>query len=170
MSETTQQIASHRAEEGERSKGRQENCGKRRSDRSVVFAESQRNTPCSTTPLTLINGNVKTMTLALCDSGASRSFIDESLKDLLGFAGKAVNLNIAGIHGTEHKRSERQTVDLAAQYGDTKVKNTTLYCHPGISAGSERYDCKELKKQYPHLSFPSDDFNTEVMGTTNPGQ
>ncbi len=33
-------------------------------------------------PVTVINGDVKTMTLALCDSGASLSFIDETFRNL----------------------------------------------------------------------------------------
>ena len=44
-------------------------------------------------------------TFALCDSGASLFFVDESLMKALNLMGQPVVLNVAGIHGTSDNSS-----------------------------------------------------------------
>ena len=50
-------------------------------------------------PVTIGSGSKTLKTFALCDSGASLSFVDERLMKTLSLTGQPVDLNVAGIHG-----------------------------------------------------------------------
>ena len=106
-----------------------------------------------------IGSGIKTVkTFALCDSGASLSFVDESLMKTLNLTGKPVDLNVAGIHGTSDissKRLRRLRVKIGDQ--DGKVKEDIMaYSHPKVNAGNRTYNLKKLKEAYPHLSVLKD--------------
>ena len=51
-------------------------------------------------PVTIGSGSKTLKTFTLCDSGASLSFVDESLMKTLNLTGQPVDLNVAEIHGT----------------------------------------------------------------------
>ena len=51
-------------------------------------------------PVTIGSGSKTLRTFALCVSGASLSFVDDSLIKGLNMTGQPVDLNVAGIHGT----------------------------------------------------------------------
>ena len=99
----------------------------------------------------LIGSGCKTLkTLALCDSGASLSFVDETLMKTLNLTGQPVDLIVAGIHGLSDISSERLRVNIGDQ--DRKVKEDIMaYSHPKVNAGSRTYNLKKLKETYPHL-------------------
>ena len=102
-------------------------------------------------PVTIGSGSKTLKTFALCDSGASLSFVDESLIKTLNLTGQPVDLNVAGIHGTSDISSKRLLVRIGDQ--DEKVKEDIMaYSHPNVNAGNRTYNLKKLKETYPHLS------------------
>ena len=106
-------------------------------------------------PVTIGSGSKTLKTFALCDSGASLSFVDESLMETLNLTGQPVDLNVAGIHGTSDISSKRLRVRIGDQ--DGKVKEDIMaYSHPDVNAGNRTYNLKKLKEEYPHLSVLKD--------------
>ena len=106
-------------------------------------------------PVSIGSGSKTVKTFALCDSGASLSFVDESLMKALNLTGQPVDLNVAGIHGTSDISSKRLQVRIGDQ--DGKVKEDILaYSHPNVNAGNRTYNIKKMKEEYPHLSVLKD--------------
>ena len=106
-------------------------------------------------PVLIGSGSKTVKTFALCDSGASLSFVDESLMKALNLTGQPVDLNVAGIHGTSDISSKRLRVRIGDQ--DGKVKEDIMaYSHPDVNAGNRTYNLKKLKEEYPHLSVLKD--------------
>ena len=102
-------------------------------------------------PVTIGSGSKTLKTFALCDSGASLSFVDESLMRALNLTGQPVNLNVLGIHGTSDISSKGLRVKIRDQ--DGKVKEDIMaYSHPNVEAGNRTYNLKKLKETYPRLS------------------
>ena len=109
----------------------------------------------SVIPVTIGSGSKTLKTFALCDSGASLSFVGESLMKALNRTGQPVDLNVAGIHGTSDISSKRLRVKIGDQYG--KVNEEIMaYCYPKVKAGNRTYNLKKLKETYPHLSVLKD--------------
>ena len=106
-------------------------------------------------PVTIGSGSKTLKTFALCDSGASLSFVDESLMETLNLTGQPVDLNVAGIHEPSDISSKRLRVKIGDQ--DGKVNEDIMaYSHPHVNAGTRSYDLKKLKETYPHLSVLKD--------------
>ena len=106
-------------------------------------------------PVSIGSGNKTVKTFALCDSGASLSFVDESLMKTLNLTGKPVDLNVAGIHGASDISSKRLRVRIGDQQGKVK-EDIIAYSHPNVNAGNRTYNLKKLKETYPHLSILKD--------------
>ena len=106
-------------------------------------------------PVTIGSGSKTLKTFALCDSGASLSFVDESLMKTLNLTGQPVDLNVAGIHGTSDISSKRLRVRIGDQQGKVK-EDIMTYSHPDVNAGNRTYNLKKLKEEYPHLSVLKD--------------
>ena len=86
-------------------------------------------------PVTIGSGSKALKTFALCDSGASLAFVDESLMKTLNLTGQPVDLNVAGIHGTSDLSCKRLRVKIGDQ--DGKVNGEIMaYCHPNVNAGN----------------------------------
>ena len=106
-------------------------------------------------PVSIKSGSKTLKMFALCDSGASLSFVDESLIKTLNLTGQPVDLNVAGIHGTSDINSKRLRVKIEDQ--DGKVNEDIMaYSHPNENAGNRSYDLKKLKETYPNLSVLKD--------------
>ena len=106
-------------------------------------------------PVTIGSGSKTLKTFALCDSGASLTFVDESLMKTLNLTGQPVDLNVPGIHGTSDISSKRLRVRIGDQ--DRKVKEDIMAnSHPKVNAGNRTYNLKKLKETYPHLSVLKD--------------
>ena len=106
-------------------------------------------------PVTIGSGSKTLKTFALCDSGASLSFVDESLMKTLNLTGQLVDLNVAGIHGASDISSKRLRVRIGDQKGKVK-EDIMAYSHPDVNAGNRTYNLKKLKEEYPHLSVLKD--------------
>ena len=63
-------------------------------------------------PVIIQVGKRQELALALCDSGASLSFIDKELADKLNAHGEKVDPSVARIHGTNEVKCERLTVGI----------------------------------------------------------
>ena len=73
----------------------------------------------------------------------------------LNLTGQPMDLNDAGIHGTSDISSKRLRVRIGDQ--DGKVKEDFMaYSHPNVNAGNRKYNLKNLKETYPHLSVSRD--------------
>ena len=86
-------------------------------------------------PVTIGSGSKALKTIALCDSGASLLFVDESLMKTQYLTRQPVDLNVAGIHGTSDIGSKCIRVKTGDQDG-TVNQNITVYSHPTVSAGN----------------------------------
>ena len=106
-------------------------------------------------PVSIGSGSKTVKTFALCDSGASLSFVDESLMKALNLMGQPVDLNVAGIHGASNISSKRLRVRIGDQQGKVK-EDIMAYSHPDVNAGNRTYNLKKLKEEYPHLSVLKD--------------
>ena len=106
-------------------------------------------------PVSIGSGSKIVKTFALCDSGASLSFVDESLMKTLKLTGQPVDLNVAGIHGASDISSKRLRVRIGDQQGKVK-EDIMAYSHPDVNAGNRTYNLKKLKEEYPHLSVLKD--------------
>ena len=106
-------------------------------------------------PVSIGSGSKTVTTFALCDSGASLSFVDESLMKTLNLTGQPVDLNVAGIHGASDISSKRLRVRIGDQQGKVK-EDIMAYSHPDVNAGNRTYNLKKLKEEYPHLSVLKD--------------
>ena len=106
-------------------------------------------------PVSIGSGSKTVKTFALCDSGASLSFVDESLMKALNLMGQPVDLNVAGIHGASDISSKRLRVRIGDQQGKVK-EDIMAYSHPDVNAGNRTYNLKKLKEEYPHLSVLKD--------------
>ena len=62
--------------------------------------------------VTIPSGSKTLKAFALCDSGASLSFVDESLMKTLNLTGQLVDLNVAGIHGTSDVSSKKLRINV----------------------------------------------------------
>ena len=94
-------------------------------------------------PVIIQIGENQESTLALCDSGASLSFIDKKLADKLNARGEEIDLSVAGIHGTNDVNCERFTVGIRGKaMSDTHPM--TDYTHPNIDAGTNDIGTKLL--------------------------
>ena len=107
-------------------------------------------------PVIIQIGKKQESTLALCDSGASLSFIDKELANKVNAHGEEIDLSVAGIHGTNDVKCERFTLGIRGK-GMSDTHHLTVYTHPNIDAGTKIYNYQELKLAYPHLSVLSEE-------------
>ena len=101
-------------------------------------------------------GKEQESTLALCDSGASLSFIDKTLAEKLNAHGEEIDLSVAGIHGTNDLKCERFTLVIHVKTR-SDTHHMTVYSHPNIDTGTKIYNYQEFKLAYPHLSVLSEE-------------
>ena len=95
-------------------------------------------------PVSIGSGSKTVKTFALCDSGASLSFVDESLMKALNLTGQPVDLNVAGIHGTSDISSKRLRVKIGDQ--ERKVKEDIMAnSHPNVNAEKPNVRSQEIE-------------------------
>ena len=106
-------------------------------------------------PVTIGNWNKTLKTFALCNFGASLSFVDENLIKALNLTGQPVDLHVAGIHGTSDISSKRLRVRVGDQDGKFR-EDVLTSSHPNVNPGIRTYNLMKLKETYPHLSVLKD--------------
>ena len=92
-------------------------------------------------------GKKQESTLALCDSGASTSFIDKELADKLNAHGEEVDLSVAGTHGTNEVKCERLTVGIRGK-ARSDTHHMAVYTHSNIDAGTKIYNYRGSKMPF----------------------
>ena len=106
-------------------------------------------------PVTVGSGNKPLKTFALCDSGASLSFVDESLTKTLNLTGQPVDLNVAGIRGTSDISSKRLRVRIGDQEGKVN-ENIMAYSHPQRKCRKSNVQPQEIERNISSpVSFES---------------
>ena len=91
-------------------------------------------------------------TIALCDTGSTRSFMDQSLISLLRLKGKESVMSVAGIHGLSDMKTEVVTANVGPGETETIGDSLTFCSHPNLNVGDKKYDFKTLKHEYDYLS------------------
>ena len=88
-------------------------------------------------PVSIGSGSKTLKTFALCDSGASLSFVDESLMKTLNLTGQPVDMNVAGIHGTSDISSKRLRVKTEIQRRYHGLESSQRKCGKSIVRSQE---------------------------------
>ena len=107
-------------------------------------------------PVTIRSGSKTLETVALCDSGASLSFVDARLTKVLNLTGRPVDLNVGGIHETSDVSSKRLRVKFEDQDRNIIEDIMSYRYRTYVSAGNRTYNVKKSKETYPHLSILKD--------------
>ena len=128
----------HRDTSGQFEENRSED-SQQREEASSAFCSLKSSEILPVIPVTINIGNKRLSTLALCDSGASLSFIDKTFGAKLNASGEEIDLSIAGIHGTKDVKCEIFIVGIRSKATGTK-HHLTVYTHPKIHGGSKVYN------------------------------
>ena len=91
-------------------------------------------------------------TIALCDTGSTVSFMDQSLVSMLWLKGKDSVMSLAGIHGLSDMKTEVVTANVGPSETETIGDTLTFCSHPNLNVGDQKYDFKTLKQEYDYLS------------------
>ena len=143
-------------ETNERQKGSGTEDPQQKAEANSAFCSLKSSGILPVIPVIIQVGKKKESILALCDSGASLSFIDKTLADKFNVHGEEIDLSVAGIHGTNDVKCERFTVGICGK-GMSDTYHMTVYTHPNLDAGTKIYNYQELKLAYPHLSVLSEE-------------
>ena len=98
-----------------------------------------------------LNGRVED-TWALCDTGSTQTWVDDTLIDKLGVEGQDITLEVSGIHGTRSMKTRSVPIKIGRK--NSSVKDAALVianCHKNLDIGNSVYNLKTLKDAYPYL-------------------
>ena len=91
-------------------------------------------------------------TTALCDTGSTVSFMDQTLVDLLRLKGKESVLSVAGIHSLSDMKTQIVKTKVGPSEAETAGETVTFCSHPNLNVGEKDYDFRKLKEEYNYLS------------------
>ena len=91
-------------------------------------------------------------TIALCDTGSTVSFMNQSLVSLPRLKGKESVMSVAGIHGLSDMKTEVVTANVGPSETETIGETLTCCSHLNLNVGDNKYDFKTLKQEYDYLS------------------
>ena len=91
-------------------------------------------------------------TIALCDTGSTVLFVDQSLVSLLRVKGKQSVVSVAGIHGLSDMKTEVVTANVGPSETKTIGAILTFCSHLNLNVGDKKYDFKTLKRKHDYLS------------------
>ena len=103
-------------------------------------------------PVSIGNEKRCVETIALCDTGSTNSFMDQTLVDLLRLKGKESVMSVAGIHGLSDLKTQIVTAKVGSSETDTAGETVTFCTHPNLHVGEKDYDSRKLKDEYLYLS------------------
>ena len=90
-------------------------------------------------------------TIALCDTGSTVCFLDQTLISLLKLKGKESVMSVAGIHGLSDIKTETVVANIGPSETNTEGEELTFCSHPNLSVGDKRYDFTKMKEKYTYL-------------------
>ena len=103
-------------------------------------------------PISIGNEKRCVETIALCDTGSTVSFMDQTLVDLLKLKGKESVMSVAGIHGLSDMKTQIVTTKVGPSEAETAGETVTFCSHPNLNVGEKDYDFRKLKEEYNYLS------------------
>ena len=103
-------------------------------------------------PISIGNEKKCVETIALCDTGSTVSFMNQSLVDLLRLKGKESVMSVAGIHGLSDMKTQIVTTKVGSSEAETAGETVTFCSHPNLNVGEKDYDFRKLKEEYKNLS------------------
>ena len=83
--------------------------------------------------------------MALCDSGSSISFVDQSVVSTLQLQGRQASLSVAGIYGSEDVKTEIVPIAVSAADKTRPLSTVQFYVHKNLKLGNQNLDLPELK-------------------------
>ena len=102
-------------------------------------------------PISIGNEKRCVETIALCDTGSTVSFMDQTLVDLLRLKGKESVMSVAGIHGLSDMKTQIVTAKVGSTETETAGETVTFCSHPNLNVGEKDYDFRKLKEEYQYL-------------------
>ena len=112
----------------------------------------------------LTSGDTSLNVMALCDSGSSISFVDQSVVSTLQLQGRQASLSVAGIHGSEDVKTEIVPITVSAADKTRPLSTVQFYVHKNLKLGNQNVDLPELKSRYPHLkNLPDRSYNVSQV-------
>ena len=88
-------------------------------------------------PISIGNEKPCVETIALCDTGSTVSFMDQSLVDLLRLKGKESIMSVAGIHGLSNLKTQIVTARVGSSEAETAGETVTFCSHPNLNVGEK---------------------------------
>ena len=93
------------------------------------------------------------LTLVLCDSASTHSWVSSSLVNRLGLVGEPVNLSISGFNSTTVVETQRVKFTVSSEPNNSDfVFSLCAYVKDSIRIGSELINIADLQNKYPQLA------------------
>ena len=93
------------------------------------------------------------LTLVLCDSASTHSWVSSSLVNHLGLVGEPVNLSISGFNSTTVVETQRVKFTVSSEPNNSDfVFSLCAYVKDSIRIGSELINIADLQNKYPQLA------------------
>ena len=89
-------------------------------------------------PISIGSDNRCVETIALCDTGSTVSFMDQSLVSLLRLEGKESVMSVAGIDGLSDMKTEIVTANVGPSETETIGDTLTFCSHPNLNVGDKK--------------------------------
>ena len=113
--------------------------------------ESSRLLPIAT--LGLSSDVTSLLTLVLCDSASTHSWVSSSLANRLGLVGEPVNLSISGFNSTTVVETQRVKFTVSSEPNKSDfVFSLCAYIKDKIQIGSELINIADLQNKHPQLA------------------
>ena len=93
------------------------------------------------------------LTLVLCDSASTHSWVSSSLVNRLGLVGEPINLSISGFNSTTVVETQRVKFTVSSELNNSDfVFSLCAYVKDNIRIGSELINIADLQNKYPQLA------------------
>ena len=93
------------------------------------------------------------LTLVLCDSASTHSWVSSSLVNRLGLVGEPVNLSISGFNSTTVVETQRVKFTVCSERNHSDfLLSLCAYDKDNIRIGSELINMADLQNKYPLIS------------------
>ena len=90
----------------------------------------------------LTNRDLSLNVQAICDSGSSISFVDKSVMSKLQLQGRKAAPSVAGIHGSQEKKTEIVPIAVSAHEKSRPLTSVQFYVHEKLKLGDRLWSCK----------------------------
>ena len=95
-------------------------------------------------------------TYALCDSGSSVSFMDQTLQEALNLSGCKTKLSVMGFNGSKECPSELVEASVSNVITTERFDNVKFYVNDKICVGSTKVNVDQMKRRFRHINVLPD--------------